>query len=89
MGWGKAKQEGGWAFALRCVCSNPELSPAAWEAGRQPSWGGGWKSRQQAHNRATPEGRSAVWPRKDSGQPDLHTADPFSYLKRRNTEYKL
>lgn len=41
VGWGKAKQERGWAFALRLVCSNPELSPAAWEAGRQRSCGGG------------------------------------------------
>ena len=57
--------------------------------GRKAAQLWGWKSRQQAHNRATPEGRSAVWPRKDSGQLDLHTADPFSYLKRRNTEYKL
>ena len=57
--------------------------------GRKAAQSEGWKTRQQAHNRATPQARPAFWPRKDSGQLDLHTADPFSYLKIRNTEYKL
>lgn len=61
------------------------LQPGRQEGGQS----GGWRTRQQIHNRATPEGRLPNPARKASGWLDLHNADPFSYLKIRDTEYKL
>ena len=77
--------EGGWVFALRaCPFRSRVILPSLGGGKAAQSQSEGWRTRQ-----GNTQEEACSLARKDSGQLDLHTADPFSYLKIRDTEYKL
>lgn len=88
--WGSESKAGDWlGLCFKACVFKSRVIPSSL-GGKKAAQLEGWKTRQQAHNRQQhPRGVFAFWPRKDSGQLDLHTADPFSNLKIRNTEYRL